>query len=127
MHITLKHKTPNIKQMYYILVILAVFSAACAQMLLKQGARQEYAHWWRQYLNIWVISGYFILFGSLGIAMYGQREIAYLQDNTYSRSKTFFEIVLMRCITIGISLMVFYFIFLRDNEYSIYYKILVII
>lgn len=65
MHITLKHKTPNIKQMYYILVILAVFSAACAQMLLKQGARQEYAHWWRQYLNIWVISGYFILFGSM--------------------------------------------------------------
>lgn len=51
--------------MYYILVILAVFSAACAQMLLKQGARQEYAHWWQQYLNIWVISGYFILFGSM--------------------------------------------------------------
>ena len=24
---------------------------------------------------------YFILFGSLGIAMYGQREIAYVQDN----------------------------------------------
>lgn len=51
--------------MYYILVILAIFSAACAQMLLKQGARQEYSHWWRQYLNIWVISGYFILFGSM--------------------------------------------------------------
>ena len=27
------------------------------------------------------ISAYFILFGSLGIALYGQREIAYVQDN----------------------------------------------
>lgn len=31
-------------------------------MLLKQGARQGYKVWWRQYVNGWVISGYVILF-----------------------------------------------------------------
>ena len=51
--------------MYYILVILSVFSAACAQMLLKQGARQNYVGFWRQYLNPWVICGYTIMACSL--------------------------------------------------------------
>lgn len=51
--------------MYYLIVILSVFAAACAQMLLKQGARKEYASWWRQYINPWVIGGYAIMMGSL--------------------------------------------------------------
>ncbi len=51
--------------MYKCLVILSVFAAACAQMLLKHGARQNYAGFWRQYLNPWVIGGYAIMAGSL--------------------------------------------------------------
>ena len=51
--------------MFYILVILSVLAAACAQMLLKQGARKFYAVWWRQYLNVWVIGGYSIMACSL--------------------------------------------------------------
>ncbi len=51
--------------MFYILVILSIFSAACAQMLLKQGARQNYVGFWRQYLNDWVIGGYAIMACSL--------------------------------------------------------------
>ena len=51
--------------MFYILVILSVFAAACAQMLLKQGARRNYAGFWHQYLNPWVIGGYAIMAGSL--------------------------------------------------------------
>ena len=51
--------------LYYLLVILSVFAAASAQMLLKQGARQNYAVFWRQYLNPWVIGGYAIMACSL--------------------------------------------------------------
>ncbi len=51
--------------MYKCLVILSVFAAACAQMLLKHGARQNYAGFWRQYLNPWAIGGYAIMAGSL--------------------------------------------------------------
>ena len=36
---------------------------------------------------------YFILFGSLGIATYGQREIAYVQNDIKKRSKIFYEII----------------------------------
>lgn len=49
----------------YFLVILSVFAAACAQMLLKQGARKNYVGFWRQYLNPWVIGGYGIMACSL--------------------------------------------------------------
>lgn len=50
---------------YYFIVIVSVFAAACAQMLLKQGARREYVSWWRQYINPWVIGGYGIMACSL--------------------------------------------------------------
>ena len=51
--------------LYYLLVILSVFAAAGAQMLLKQGARKNYLGFWRQYLNPWVIGGYAIMVCSL--------------------------------------------------------------
>lgn len=72
------------------------------------------------------ITTYFILFGSLGVAMYGQREIAYLQDKPKKRSKTFFEILLMRFITLGISLIVFYLSFCLHGQYKMYYLILIL-
>ena len=72
------------------------------------------------------IATYFILFGSLGIAMYGQREIAYCQEKKYERSKNFFEILLMRFVTLGISLIIFYFGFCLNGQYSMYYRILIL-
>ena len=56
--------------MYYILVILAVFAAACAQMLLKKGASMRYASLIRQYLNVWVMCGYGIMFASMVVNIY---------------------------------------------------------
>lgn len=72
------------------------------------------------------ITTYFILFGSLGVAMYGQREIAYLQEDKYNRSKTFVEILIMKFITLAISLIIFYFAFASHGQYSMYYKILIL-
>ena len=51
--------------LYYIIVILSVFAAACAQMLLKKAANITYPTLWRQYVNGWVIGGYTIM----GLAM----------------------------------------------------------
>lgn len=51
--------------MYKLLVILAVFAAAGAQMLLKQGAKKAYPSFWRQYVNPWVIGGYGIMGASM--------------------------------------------------------------
>lgn len=51
--------------MYYLLVVISVFSAAGAQMLLKQGAKKDYPSFWKQYLNPWVMGGYGIMGASL--------------------------------------------------------------
>lgn len=72
------------------------------------------------------ITTYFILFGSLGVAMYGQREIAYVQEDKAKRSKVFFEILLMRFITLGISMIIFYITFVNKGQYNMYYKILML-
>ena len=72
------------------------------------------------------ITTYFILFGTLGIAMYGQREIAYLQDNKKERSKTFFEILIVRFVTLGFSSLIFFLCFCMHGQYSMYYKILLL-
>ncbi len=55
---------------YYVLVVFSVFAAACAQMLLKQGAKNEYESFISQYLNPWVISGYGIMGCSLLLNTY---------------------------------------------------------
>lgn len=70
------------------------------------------------------ITTYFILFGSLGIAMYGKREIAYVQSDIQKRTKTFYEIFFVRCISLTISLLIFYLSFCTKGEYKIYYIIL---
>ena len=46
---------------YHLLCVFSVFSAAGAQMLLKQGARKQYPSFLRQYLNLWVMGGYAIM------------------------------------------------------------------
>ncbi len=51
--------------MFILLVILAVFAAAGAQILLKKGATKEYVPLWKQYVNPWVIGGYAIMGVSL--------------------------------------------------------------
>lgn len=70
------------------------------------------------------ITTYFILFGTLGIQMYGQREIAFLQEKKHERSKTFFEILIMRFVTMGLSMILFYISFCKNSQYGVYYKIL---
>ncbi|MBE5805351.1 MAG: flippase [Clostridiales bacterium] len=69
---------------------------------------------------------YFILFGSLGIAMYGQREIAFYQDNKKKKTNIFISIVILRSLTMSISMIIFYYIFARTGEFSIYYRILLL-
>lgn len=70
------------------------------------------------------ILSYFVLFGCLGINLYGQREIAALQNDINKRSKTFYELLFLKAIFIFISTLVFAITCFRDPTYGIYYKIL---
>jgi O-antigen/teichoic acid export membrane protein len=69
---------------------------------------------------------YFVLFGSLGISIYGQREIAYYQNDKKERSKIFFELISLKLISMTISMILFYLFFARSGNYSAYYKILLL-
>ena len=75
--------------MMYIIVISSVFLAACAQMLLKQGARQQYDTWWRQYFNGWVIGGYVIMLGTMLMNIFAMsrgvevKEVSIIESMSY--------------------------------------------
>lgn len=76
------------------------------------------------YSYTYTIVTYFVLFGSLGVALYGQREIAYAQENKEQRKKVFIELTVFRFITILVAVCIYYYFFIRIGEYSVYYKIL---
>ena len=78
------------------------------------------------YSYTYTIVTYFILFGSLGVALYGQREIAYAQENVEARKKTFIEIIIFRFITIGIATVAYFFLFMNGEKYQLYYRILLL-
>lgn len=75
--------------MYYILVILSVFAAACAQVLLKQGARKGYTPWWRQYVNGYVIGGYAIMLAAMAVNIFAMsrgvmvKEVSIIESLSY--------------------------------------------
>ena len=73
------------------------------------------------------IATYFILFGTLGISLYGQREIAYVQEDDKKRSITFWEILFLKIITMTISIFIFWVTYGMHGQYKIYYRILVIV
>lgn len=72
------------------------------------------------------ILSYFILFGCLGINLYGQREIAMVQDDVKKRSKIFWSLFILKLITLFTSFVVFALVNFNDSIYGIYYKILTI-
>ena len=61
-----------------------------------------------------------------GIALYGQREIAYAQDQPGKRKRIFLELVIFRFLTIAVAIVVYYFFFIKGKQYQDYYTILII-
>ncbi|MFV1022970.1 flippase [Latilactobacillus sakei] len=60
---------------------------------------------------------YFILAGSIGVSLYGNRQIAYYRDNKSKASQIFWEVFLMRMITILASLIAFFVFLGFEKEY----------
>ncbi len=60
---------------------------------------------------------YFILFGGLGVALYGNRQIAYVRDDRQRLTNTFWEITFMRVATMSISLLAFYAFLYFEHQY----------
>lgn len=71
----------------------------------------------------------FALFAALGFASYGQREVAYNQDDIHQRSIIFYEIIILRAITTSVcvaAFLVFSFIYREYTYYLLPYVMLII-
>lgn len=64
---------------------------------------------------------YFILFGSIGVNLYGNRQIAFVRDDKDKMTKTFYEIFLMRIMTIVLAYAAFLIFLLTTGSYHVYY------
>lgn len=94
-----------------LLIVLPIITTPYVSRVLGAEAIGTYA-----YTNS--ITQYFILFGCIGLNLYGQREIAYRQNNIGERNRVFCELVFLRTVTIIISLIVFYITFAREGQYA---------
>ena len=64
---------------YVLIFLFSVFIASLSQILLKRSANREYVNRWKEYLNKYVITAYFIFFIStiLTIIAYKGIELKY--------------------------------------------------
>lgn len=69
---------------------------------------------------------FLFLIGSLGTAMYGQREVAYAGNNKEKRSRIFWEILLLRTLALGIVLLFFITLIIPFSKYRLLYLIQII-
>lgn len=76
------------------------------------------------YQYVQSIASYFVLIGAVGTTLYGQREIAYLQDDPISRSKAFWEIELFRIAVTVLCTLVYVVVFCSIGQYPSIYLIL---
>lgn len=71
------------------------------------------------------IVSYFILFATMGLSIYGQREISYVQNDKIKRSKIFWEIKILTIINVFICLLIYLILTVLyvDNQYLLIYLI----
>lgn len=70
---------------------------------------------------------YFVLFGCMGLNLYGQREIAFCKDKPKRRTRVFLELYIIRLVTLTLSIITYYFLIVRNStSYSLYYAIFLI-
>ena len=72
------------------------------------------------------IATYFVLVGAVGTTLYGQREIAYLQDKPRERSIAFWEIEIFRIMAVLICTVVYATVFCTHGRYPHIYMILTV-
>lgn len=63
---------------------------------------------------------YFVLFGSIGINLYGNREIAYHRDDKQKMSQIFWEIELLRVVAIVVASVAFLIFMMFEQKYHVY-------
>lgn len=62
----------------YLFLLTGVLTACFSQVLLKKGAGRHYSSFMREYLNPFVMGGYFLLMGSTVLNLCGLRGLSFM-------------------------------------------------
>lgn len=109
----IKNYLYNVSYQVFVLLVPFITIPYLARVLGPQGVGIN------SYTNS--IIQFFILMGSLGTNLYGNRQVAFVRDNKKKLSETFYEISLVRLITFSISFLLFGVFMLLNNEFQVYY------
>lgn len=107
----IKNYIYNMSYQVLLLIVLLITMPYISQILGPDGLGKF------SYTNS--IMSYFVLLGSLGITLYGSRQVAYVRSDKNKRSEIFWEVSLLKLLTFSFStflLIVFLMIF---SEYHI--------
>jgi len=69
------------------------------------------------YSYTYSITLYFIIVGTIGLSMYGIRQVAYTRDNKEDLSRTFWSILILRIITTSLATVLYVVIFWNSQTY----------
>lgn len=72
------------------------------------------------------VATYFVLIGAVGTTLYGQREVAYLQEKPRERSIAFWEIELFRIICVLVCTIIFTLLFWSNGDYYMVYRLMIL-
>lgn len=72
------------------------------------------------------IAQYFIMFGSLGSALYGQREVAYRKNDIDKRTVVFKEIIRFRIVSVLMATLLYLGLFCRSGDYKTVFLLLTV-
>ena len=106
---------------YQILVLVVPFILTpYVSRVLRPGGIGEFSY-------ATTIAGYFVLAGNLGVATYGQLEIAKTRKDIRICSITFWEILLTRFIMMSISLLIYIvYVTFGHSVYKVMYRVLIV-
>lgn len=64
---------------------------------------------------------YFLLFGTIGIALYGSKTIGYFAEDKIKRSKVFWELTILKAVTVTLSILAFLLFLFATSQYRFFY------
>ncbi|KID42289.1 flippase [Fructilactobacillus fructivorans] len=109
----IKNYLYNASYQLFVLIVPLITTPYLARVLGPQGVGIN------AYTNS--IIQYFIIFGSVGVALYGNRQIAYVRNNKQKLTNTFYEIFFMRMVTIGVAYIAFFIFLAFAHRFHSYY------
>ena len=86
---------------WHLVVLGSLLIASLAQMALKKGAMNKYGSFIREYLNIWVIGGYALMFLSMVIDIWAVRNGVLVKELSTMESCSYLFVPLMSRLFFG--------------------------